>query len=181
MKKNPHHEPEETLPCSHSTENTPEQTPATASRREFLCGLAALSLLGYIWMRHRAAQRNRTRRHCSGGNCAEPSGRASHHLQHVFSAGGGKLTKGQALVFMMPGSGEPGVVLRNAAGELRALSAKCTHVGCTVAWQEKQSQLRCPCHSSNFDANGKVLGGPAKKDLQQFKVSAQGDDAIVTL
>jgi cytochrome b6-f complex iron-sulfur subunit len=110
-------------------------------------------------------------------------------------AGGAKLQTGQALAFTMPPDNEPGVLLSLQAGQVSALSAKCTHVGCTVVWQnadrgnEKRGAaqgdapgvLVCPCHSSQFSPSGAVLTGPAKGPLARFTVRLQGDDAIVTL
>ena len=110
-------------------------------------------------------------------------------------AGGGKLQTGQALAFTMPPDNAPGVLLSLRAGQISALSAKCTHVGCTVVWQntgnngseqsgsqdEAQGLLVCPCHSSQFTPSGAVLGGPAKGPLPRFTVRVQGDDAIVSV
>ena len=46
-----------------------------------------------------------------------------------------------------------------------ALSRKCTHLGCTINYHEKENILECPCHQSRFSPEGIVLQGPAKKDL----------------
>lgn len=53
-------------------------------------------------------------------------------------------------------------VFRDRDG-FRALSAVCTHLGCTVR-QEKEVFF-CPCHGSYFDINGFVLSGPAPRAL----------------
>ncbi len=54
-----------------------------------------------------------------------------------------------------------------------AMSAVCTHLGCTVGRVEWGYQ--CPCHGSKFDSNGDLLAGPAPKSLPWFKV-IQGPD-----
>lgn len=96
-------------------------------------------------------------------------------------AGGGTLKPGAALLFTLPQNQEPAFVFVAANGDLRAVSAKCTHVGCTVEWQSGEQQFVCPCHKSRFSAQGAVLNGPAKLPLPRFAARAQGKDAIVTL
>ncbi|MBD2113186.1 MULTISPECIES: Rieske 2Fe-2S domain-containing protein [Cyanophyceae] len=41
----------------------------------------------------------------------------------------------------------------------------CPHRGCAVIWQADQNRFACPCHGSKFDAEGRVLRGPARKPL----------------
>jgi nucleotide-binding universal stress UspA family protein/nitrite reductase/ring-hydroxylating ferredoxin subunit len=56
-------------------------------------------------------------------------------------------------------------VYRNDDGVLIALSAKCTHMGCTVGWNASEKTWDCPCHGSRYHATGEVLNGPAAKAL----------------
>lgn len=48
---------------------------------------------------------------------------------------------------------------------LRALSATCTHLGCTVRQDADGQGYTCPCHGSRYDAEGNVIGGPAPNPL----------------
>jgi glycine/D-amino acid oxidase-like deaminating enzyme/nitrite reductase/ring-hydroxylating ferredoxin subunit len=48
-------------------------------------------------------------------------------------------------------------------------SAKCTHAGCTVAWNQLEQCWDCPCHGSQFAADGTVLNGPAMEDLARLR------------
>ena len=55
-------------------------------------------------------------------------------------------------------------------GGFLALSTKCTHLGCTLPWVEKQQKFVCPCHASAFDIAGNVISAPAPRALDIFKV-----------
>jgi nitrite reductase/ring-hydroxylating ferredoxin subunit len=56
-------------------------------------------------------------------------------------------------------------VHRDAEGALHERSAVCPHLGCLVRWNDGERTWDCPCHGSRFDAYGKVLHGPASRDL----------------
>jgi glycine/D-amino acid oxidase-like deaminating enzyme/nitrite reductase/ring-hydroxylating ferredoxin subunit len=58
-------------------------------------------------------------------------------------------------------------VYRDPKGEVHALSAVCTHLGCIVKWNTSENTWDCPCHGSRFDALGKVIQGPANRDLAE--------------
>jgi cytochrome b6-f complex iron-sulfur subunit len=55
-------------------------------------------------------------------------------------------------------------------GGFLALSRKCTHLGCTVPWVEKENKFECPCHASTFDITGNVINPPAPRALDIYKV-----------
>ena len=72
------------------------------------------------------------------------------------------------------GKGEGGIVVtgdhkvavyRDGKGRVHALSAKCTHMGCTVRWNPAETTWDCPCHGSRFAPDGQVVSGPAAKPL----------------
>ena len=58
-----------------------------------------------------------------------------------------------------------------------ATSLTCTHQGCTVQPNEDGS-YHCPCHGAMFDADGTVMGGPARRDLDRYQVAATDGDRI---
>jgi glycine/D-amino acid oxidase-like deaminating enzyme/nitrite reductase/ring-hydroxylating ferredoxin subunit len=64
-------------------------------------------------------------------------------------------------------------VSRDDDGTLRVLSATCTHLGCTVRWNNGEKSWDCPCHGSRFACDGKVLNGPAVYDLPIVKLGSK--------
>ena len=71
-----------------------------------------------------------------------------------------------------PGSGavvrrglEKLAVYRDPDGRLHERLAACPHLGCVVQWNPGESSWDCPCHGSRFDAYGRVINGPANRDL----------------
>lgn len=59
-------------------------------------------------------------------------------------------------------------------GGFLALASRCTHLGCTVPWDEKRQVFPCPCHASTFDMRGEVLSPPAPRALDLFPVAIEG-------
>jgi cytochrome b6-f complex iron-sulfur subunit len=59
--------------------------------------------------------------------------------------------------------------LFNGADGFYAISSICTHLGCNV--KRTAAGFACPCHGSRFDANGRVMHGPAPKPLAWFALS----------
>jgi len=134
----------------------PEGQPAAPERRTFLArawkGLGALALL-------------------------ELAAVAVAYLAPRKDAGG----KGAALVVagpvaeFTPASVRPFpaarfYLVRLADGGFLALSSRCTHLGCSVPWDEKARTFPCPCHASTFDLRGEVLSPPAPRALDLHPV-----------
>ena len=64
---------------------------------------------------------------------------------------------------------------RLADGGFLALSRKCTHLGCTVPWVEKEKRFACPCHASAFDITGNVISPPAPRALDTYPVTIENE------
>ena len=64
-----------------------------------------------------------------------------------------------------------------------AVTRKCTHLGCTLHYVEKEDLLECPCHQSRFATDGRLLNGPAKTPLTTYPVEQRQEPPfyIVTL
>jgi cytochrome b6-f complex iron-sulfur subunit len=55
-------------------------------------------------------------------------------------------------------------------GGFIALSLRCTHLGCSINWEEDKNRFICPCHSSSFYINGEVQNPPAPSALDHFPI-----------
>ena len=83
-------------------------------------------------------------------------------------------TPGGMVAVQPGGSRKPLIVMRLEGDHFRVLSSKCTHLGCTVRWDNEEQQLRCPCHGSRFSDDGKVTHGPAKQPLKEYPTQLWG-------
>ncbi|MEU3605351.1 FAD-dependent oxidoreductase [Streptomyces sp. NPDC035033] len=57
-------------------------------------------------------------------------------------------------------------VYRDEDGVPHAVSARCTHLGCLVLFNDAERAWECPCHGSRFAVDGSVLHGPALRPLE---------------
>ncbi|MBT8082792.1 MAG: Rieske 2Fe-2S domain-containing protein [Gammaproteobacteria bacterium] len=83
-----------------------------------------------------------------------------------------------------PGSVTPFVagkcyLVRDEDGGFLALHRKCTHLGCSVPWNETERRFACPCHASAFDIHGDVVNAPASRPLDLFAVTIR--DGVVRI
>lgn len=85
----------------------------------------------------------------------------------VFSAS--DLPEGEAKFFQYAGSSA--VLVKTKSGELVALSAVCTHLGCIVQWEKDKQDFLCPCHAGRYSPDGAVLSGPPPRPLAKIAVS----------
>ena len=70
---------------------------------------------------------------------------------------------------------------RNKDHNIKVFSSTCTHLACNVIWQEETNQFICPCHSGQFDANGKPLAGPPTKPLSILESKIEEENLLVYL
>jgi cytochrome b6-f complex iron-sulfur subunit len=74
---------------------------------------------------------------------------------------------------------EHGVWIVREKNRLYAIQSKCTHLGCTPNWFAEDGVFKCPCHGSQFYANGVNFAGPAPRPLDRFKISLDVDGKII--
>lgn len=55
--------------------------------------------------------------------------------------------------------------------QVYVVDATCTHLGCGLMFNKIDRTYDCPCHGSKFNFNGRLISGPAKKDLQVIKIT----------
>jgi Rieske Fe-S protein len=74
----------------------------------------------------------------------------------------------------------PGVLLRTETGELRAFSAKCTHLDCTIQYKPDTKQFFCACHEGYFDDTGTNIAGPPPRPLDVFDLKKEGGSLVLS-
>ena len=87
-------------------------------------------------------------------------------------------TVGRSLFDIRPGEGaiveidgEKVAAFVDDDATLYTLSARCQHLGCTVAWNGRGRTWDCPCHGSRYEAKGAVINGPTTKPLPPVEVT----------
>lgn len=73
----------------------------------------------------------------------------------------------------------PGLLVRTASGEFRAMSATCTHLSCTVQYRDDLQHIWCACHNGHYDLNGRNIAGPPPRPLEAFDVQVRGEEIHV--
>lgn len=58
------------------------------------------------------------------------------------------------------------------------INAVCTHLGCVVPWNASENKFKCPCHGSQYNAEGKVVRGPAPLSLALAHANVTEDDKL---
>jgi Rieske Fe-S protein len=80
----------------------------------------------------------------------------------------GRLEVGEGAIVSCQGRKVAGY--RDETGALQAVSARCTHLGCQVAFNDAEHTWDCPCHGSRFRTDGSVIEGPAVRPLDAHDV-----------
>jgi cytochrome b6-f complex iron-sulfur subunit len=89
----------------------------------------------------------------------------------------GELQPNSSMIFRF--GSRPGLLIRTQDGQYRALSATCTHLGCTVQYRSDQQRIWCACHNGMFDLGGRNISGPPPRPLETFEIHIQGQEILV--
>jgi len=83
-----------------------------------------------------------------------------------------ELKQGEAAILKIDGDNV--AAFRDERGEVHAVSAACSHMGCLLGWNATDRTWDCPCHGSRFTLTGEVLHGPAVTALHPVKGKVTG-------
>ncbi len=143
--------------------------PRQPSRREFLClGAASVACA------------------CSGCGAlgsrkpdvvVKPAGKRLY-LSKAESA---RLLQPRSSLLVQPEGTRDKIIVVNHEGSLSALSAICTHMGCTVGYNAQTGRMHCPCHGSEYALDGSNLKGPAQRPLKQYAVTMENGQLVIAL
>jgi menaquinol-cytochrome c reductase iron-sulfur subunit len=60
-----------------------------------------------------------------------------------------------------------------------AYGPQCTHLGCAYHWEDSAKQFLCPCHTSVFSVDGKVVSGPAPRPLDRYEAKVENNKLLL--
>ena len=90
----------------------------------------------------------------------------------------GELKRNSGKIFRF--GSRPGLLVYTADGEYRALSARCTHLDCSVQFRGDIRQIWCACHNGFYDLNGRNISGPPPRPLERYEVHVRGEEIVVS-
>jgi menaquinol-cytochrome c reductase iron-sulfur subunit len=70
-------------------------------------------------------------------------------------------------------------VVKRPDNSIVAFGPQCTHLGCAYHWDETKNDFLCPCHTSVFSIDGKVLSGPAPRPLDRYETKLDGSKLLL--
>lgn len=80
---------------------------------------------------------------------------------------------------IVPLGGKPVLLFRTPSGDLRALTAVCTHLDCTVQYRAARSDIWCACHNGTYNLLGQNVSGPPPRPLTALEVFTRGDKIVL--
>ena len=77
---------------------------------------------------------------------------------------------------------KPVMVYRGSeSNDLVVYNSRCTHLGCTVHWDDTKQIFLCACHGGAFDLNGNVKTGPPPRPLDKHNIKVEEGNLYVEL
>ena len=72
-----------------------------------------------------------------------------------------------------------GFILKKSDSDILALSNRCTHLSCSVNWDEGRQEYACPCHDAQFGSEGEVIAGPPPHALDRFETKIEEGNLLI--
>ena len=151
---------------------TVDESPDTTTRRVFLAsagvaGACYIAALGYPVYRYLASP--------------EEAAESAAAITSVnLGADYRQLPKGTAKMFKFGRA--PGLLIHHEDGRWIAMTAVCTHLGCTVQYEPEADRIHCACHGGVYNPyTGANVSGPPPKPLKLFKVAVNDTGVNVSL
>ncbi|MDH4140528.1 MAG: Rieske 2Fe-2S domain-containing protein [Coriobacteriia bacterium] len=160
---------ESCIECMAQTDATPSDA-NTVDRRDFVAWIAAMSMGATAVFAVTMV-----------GRAVVPPGRSIEGKTKV-----GKLAVGREdeLEPGKPVLAEYGddvlYVVKMEDSSLKVYNAACPHVACKLAYNESSKEFDCPCHASSFTIDGKLLGGPAPRDMIEAEFEVVEGEIVVS-
>lgn len=86
---------------------------------------------------------------------------------------------GSGVLVEFPEEGMPIYVHRQAEDRFTAVLTRCSHRGCEA--EPNGERIVCPCHGSEYTPDGRVLQGPARRDLTRFPTTVEAGSVVIAL
>ena len=158
------------------------QTDSLATRRGVLAGVGLVGLASAITACGAGASSSSTAGNAATTQAATGTTPAAPASSAASSSAAGnaltatsKIPVGSGMIFPEPQV----VVTQPSAGEFKAFSAVCTHMGCIVN-QISNGTIDCPCHGSQYSiTTGDVVSGPAPRPLPAKQIKVTGDSIFL--
>ncbi len=154
-----------------NTPRPPDEAVPPLSRRKFVkagmaaAGAAYAAALGYPLFRYLATPAERAA--------------ALAAVKEVTLADADKLPRESALMFKF--AGRPALLLHHADDTWTALTAVCTHLGCTVQFDKDRKAIYCACHGGMYNPKtGANISGPPPKPLLVFKAQILPGKVVIS-
>ncbi len=142
-------------------ENLPLEDDESISRRKFVkvavsgVTLAYVGAIGYPLYRYL--------------NAPVEDAQATAAVKEVNLDAADKLEKGSALIFKF--GVRPALLIHHLDDTWVAMTAVCTHMGCTVQYDKGKNAIVCACHGGVYDAHtGDNVSGPPPRPLDKYEV-----------
>jgi cytochrome b6-f complex iron-sulfur subunit len=90
-----------------------------------------------------------------------------------------KLPKGSVLMFKFGAA--PAMLIHHSDDRWIALTAVCTHLGCTVQYEPEADRIHCACHGGVYNPyTGANVSGPPPRPLKSYKVAVNDAGVVVS-